>query len=218
MSYLIADLSGGECVLVDPLVKDATLLAALMAERSLQLRWVLRTHQHDTDVAATVEALGALGAPVVQGEVVAGAHVPSDGEVLAFGNELVRVWHTPGHTAGCLSYQWRDRLFCGGLLAIDDCEAQPVPSEPEALWDSVVRRVFGMPSETLLFAGHVKQGRIVSTVLEERTAHPYFAARTRDEFLAAIARLSPQKKSAHIARHVSARRAGVGQAALSATR
>ncbi len=207
VSYLIADLDVGECVLVDPRVKDAPLLAALLAEHALQLRWVLRTHQHDADGAATVEALRALGAPVVQGDAVAGADVPPDGEVLAFGNEHVLVWHTPGHTAGCLSYLWRDRVFCGGLLAIDACEDQPVPSEPEALWDSVVQRVFGLPSETLLFAGHVKQGRIVSTVLEERTAHPYFAARTRDEFLAAIAKLPRPRKSSRVAGRVGTRRA-----------
>lgn len=83
VSYLIADMDAGECVLVDPRVKDAPLLAALLAEHALQLRWVLRTHQHDADGAAAVEALRALGAPVVQGGAAVGAEVPPDGEVLA---------------------------------------------------------------------------------------------------------------------------------------
>ncbi|RPE62864.1 glyoxylase-like metal-dependent hydrolase (beta-lactamase superfamily II) [Tibeticola sediminis] len=200
VSYLLADLDAQECVLIDPRVPDVPLLAALMAERGLRLRWTLRTHQHDADPLQTLQAFGALGAPVVQGDAAEGAVNPGDGDALCFGSECVQVWRTPGHTAGCLSFLWRDRMFCGGLLAIDACAQQPLPAEPEALWDSVVQRLFALPAETLLFAGHVRQGRVVSTVLEERAGHPYFAARTRDEFLAAVAglprtaRRSPERR------------------------
>lgn len=39
---------------------------------------------------------------------------------------------------------------------------------PEALWDSVKQRVFTLPDETLLFAGHERWALAVSTVLEQR--------------------------------------------------
>jgi hypothetical protein len=61
--------------------------------------------------------------------------------VLTFGNEHVTVLRTRS-TAGCLSYLWRDRLFCGGLLAVDACPFQPAPALPRALWDSVAGDVF----------------------------------------------------------------------------
>lgn len=93
---------------------------------------------------------------------------------------------TPGHTAGCLSYLWRDRLFCGGLLAVDACPFQPRPALPEALWDSVVNDVFKRPAETLLFTGHAQRSRAVSNVLEQRRWHPWFGGATRDEFLARV--------------------------------
>ena len=112
-----------------------------------------------------------------------------DGDVLPFGDELLRVLATPGHTAGCLSFAWRDRLFCGGLLAVDACPHQPIPAQPEALWDSVTQRVFTLPDETLLFAGHERRARAVSTVLEQRRWHPFFAGLSRDEFLARVAAL-----------------------------
>lgn len=111
--------------------------------------------------------------------------------MLVFGHEHLRVLATPGHTAGCLSFLWRDRLFCGGLLAVDACPFQPRPALPQALWDSVTQQVFTLPSETLLFCGHTRQSRAVSTVLEQRRWHPWFGAAGRDEFLARVASLPP---------------------------
>lgn len=189
LTYLLADLDAREAVLIDPRGRDLPVLQALLAERELHLRWVLRTHHHDLLKPGETDLLARLGAPLVQGQAGEGARVAADGEVLPFGSELVRVLATPGHTAGCLSFAWRDRLFCGGLLAPDACPHQPRPAVPQALWDSVLRRVFTLPDETLLFAGHERRARAVSTVLEQRRWHPYFAGVSRDTFLARVAAL-----------------------------
>jgi len=192
LSYLLADLDAGEAVLVDPRGRDLPVLQALLAEHSLQLRWVLRTHQHDALQPQEPLALQRLGAPLVQGAARLDGPVVADGDILSFGNEFVRVLATPGHTAGCLSFAWRDRLFCGGLLAVDACPHQPQPAAPEALWDSVTQRVFTLPDETLLFAGCDHRARAVSTVLEQRSWHPFFAGLTRDGYLARVAALPNQ--------------------------
>lgn len=189
LTYLLADQDAREAVLVDPRGRDLPVLAALLAERDLRLRWVLRTHQHDHLQVREPAQLARLGAPLVQGAAGENPRMARDGDVLPFGHELVRVLATPGHTAGCLSFSWRDRLFCGGLLAVDACPHQRTPAEPDALWDSVRQRVFTLPDETLLFSGHERHARAVSTVLEQRRWHPLFAGLSRDEFLARIATL-----------------------------
>lgn len=181
ISYLLADLPRGEAVLVDPRAADVPLLLAMLAEHRLQLRWVLRTHEHEAQMPRRERlSPGSLPAPQVL------HHPPVDG-VACFGDEFVEVLPTPGHTAGCLSFRWRDRLFCGGLLAVDGCRYQPQPAAPQALWDSVVDRVFALPDETLLFSGHARGGHAVSTVLEQRRRHPWFAGASRDDFLARVA-------------------------------
>ena len=192
LTYLLADQDAREAVLIDPHACDLPVLLALLAERDLRLCWVLRTHEHDAMQPSERESLATLGASLIQGEP-RDVSTLADGAVLPFGNELVRVLRTPGHTPTCLSFCWRDRLFCGGLLSITACPHQPRPAEPEALWDSVTQRVFTLPDETLLFAGHAQRARSVSTVLEQRRWHPYFAGQTRDEFLAKMAAL-PDKK------------------------
>jgi glyoxylase-like metal-dependent hydrolase (beta-lactamase superfamily II) len=189
LSYLLADLDAREAVLIDPRGRDLPVLQAMLSERELRLRWVARTHHHDLLNPREPDLLAGLGVPVVQGVAWGSASPATEGQVLPFGSELLRVLATPGHTAGCLSFAWRDRLFCGGLLAVDACPHQPGPAEPESLWDSVTRRVFTMPNETLLFAAHERRARAVSTVFEQRRWHPFFAGVSRDEFLARVADL-----------------------------
>ena len=189
LSYVLADNDAREAVVVDPRSRDLPVLQALLGERDLRLRWVLRTHQHDHLLTHELERLRSMGAPVVQGETREGTHTVADGERLPVGNETLRVITTPGHTAGCLSFVWRDRVFCGGLLAVDACPHQPHPADPAALWDSINLRLFTLPDETLLFAGHEQRARAVSTVLEQRRWHPFFARQTRDAFLARVAAL-----------------------------
>ena len=196
LSYVLADNDAREAVVVDPRSRDLPVLQALLGERDLRLRWVLRTHQHDHLQSHELERLRSMGAPVVQGETREGTHTVADGERLPVGHESLRVITTPGHTAGCLSFAWRDRVFCGGLLAVDACPHQPHPADPAALWDSINLRLFTLPDETLLFAGHEQRARAVSTVLEQRRWHPFFARQTRDAFLARVAALPAHASTA----------------------
>ena len=198
VSYLLADLDAGEAVVIDPRGADVPLLSAMLDEHQLRLRWLMRTHEHDAQLPGESQALDSLGAPRIQHQLPVSAEpadpdpaarVDAERAVLTFGNEHVQVLRTPGHTAGCLSYLWRDRLFCGGLLAVDACPFQPRPALPEALWDSVVNDVFKRPAETLLFTGHATRSRAVSNVLEQRRWHPWFGGATRDEFLARVREL-----------------------------
>lgn len=202
VSYLLGDLAAAEAVIVDPRAADVALLKAMLGEHRLRLRWMLRTHHHDERLPGEAAALDQLGAPRIQHGCPELAC--ADG-VLSFGHEHLRVLPTPGHTPGCLSYRWRDRVFCGGLLAVDACPYQPNPALPEALWDSVVRGVFTLPAETLLFTGHAPRARVVSTVLEQRHWHPWFGGAGRDEFLTRLRHLQPLQSTSPRPAHDHAR-------------
>lgn len=187
VSYLLADLDTRECVLVDPRGADVPLLKAMLHEHKLHLSLLVRTHDHDALMPGEAAALDALAAPRIQHPFSVEPNAPGAGiSALVFGNELLRVMPTPGHTAGCVSYLWRDRLFCGDLLSVDACPHQPRPAKPEAMWDSATGQVFTLPAETLLFCSHATQGRAVSNVLEQRRWHPWFGGGTRDAFLARV--------------------------------
>lgn len=117
VSYLLGDLAAGEPVLVDLRGADAPLLKAMLGQHWLRLRWLLRTHEHDEQAPGEGAALDSLGAPRCSS--ISQRAAGSARCLLPFGQEHLSVLPTPGHTPGCLSYHWRDRLFCGGLLAVD---------------------------------------------------------------------------------------------------
>lgn len=175
-TYLLADRDACEAVVIDPHAPTVPVVAAMLEECGLRLRWVLRTHEHDDHIAGERQAVESLGAPSIKGRA-------PDTALLPFGVEFVSVLETPGHTPTCLSFLWRDRLFCGDLLAMEGCPLQRDPAQPESLWESVQRHVFALPPETLIFPGHVARGGSVSTVMEQRRWHPWFGGTSRDEFL-----------------------------------
>ena len=175
VTYLLADLERGAAVLIDPRPADLPVLQALLAEQRLACRALLCTHAHagDAPASALADALDCT-APAL-----------ADGDCLPFGDEHLCSLATPGHTAACRSFAWRDRLFCGDLLSTGECPAQPLPQQPAALWDSA-QRLWRQPAETLLFPAHAPQGRGVSTVGEQRRHHPWLATPSRDECLRRI--------------------------------
>lgn len=184
LAYLVADADAAEAVAVDPLPEDHAIVLALLDERNFRLRWVLRTHTHagcDDGMAALCRRTGATLAAAT-----ARLNPLADGDTLAFGAELLRVIATPGHTPDSLSFLWRDRLFSGDALEIGGCERSTAgETDPGRLYESVTRRLFALPGETLVFPGHAFHERRVSTIAEERARNRSFARMSRDAFIAA---------------------------------
>ena len=96
-SFLLGDLDAGEAVLVDPRGADVAVLAAMLDEHRLRLRWLLRTHEHDDQLPGEAAALDTLGAPRIQHHMPAHrASTDSGHGVLVFGHQHLRVLRTPG--------------------------------------------------------------------------------------------------------------------------
>jgi glyoxylase-like metal-dependent hydrolase (beta-lactamase superfamily II) len=220
LTYVLGNLASQQAVIIDPAPRQLPVVRALLAERELVLRRILYTHCHGGDDDAPVLAL--LGVPVGAERVVSGGDHPGqalrDGDAVTFGDEVLHVLATPGHTAGSVCYLWRDRLFCGDTLELRGCGPLAGPgADAGQLYDSVTQKLFTLPGETLVFPGHARRGRSVSTIAEERLHNPYFAVRTRDAFVAvccrragAAARTGESTRSHHAG---AGRRTGVRSAA-----
>lgn len=185
-TYLAADPASPAAVAVDPGEGTVLPLLGMADELDLRLAYVLCTHVHDGVHGAATRVRERSGA-----RIVAGRRAPVDadlrvrhGDEIAFGNEVVRVLDTPGHTVGDVSYLWRDRLFSGDALLIRGCGRTDLPGgDAGTLFDSVTRHLLVLPGDTLLFPGHETHHRSVSTIAEERDHNPCFAGRSRDEFI-----------------------------------
>lgn len=186
-AYLLADMDKREGILIDPVAEQATLYLALLDELQVRLTHLLLTHLH-VPAAPAAEILcrrtGArLAAGARSGLKEADLLLQGD-EHIVFGDESLRVWPTPGHTRGCVSYLWRDRIFTGDTLLIGDCgTASAAGGDPGMLFDSLTRRLLTLPDETLVYPAHDFSGRRVSCIGEAREKNPKLTGITRDEFI-----------------------------------
>jgi len=185
-TYLLGD-DGGAAVVIDAGSERTNLpVLAMLAELNLRLDYVLQTHVHDDEPNNAAALKKRTGARVVASKAFrSSADIPvRHGDQITFGSEVINVIGTPGHTSGCLSYLWRDRVFTGDALLIGSCGRSDLAGEdPAALFDSITHRLFVLPGETLVFPGHDHHGRTVSTIAEERERNPAVAGCSRDEFI-----------------------------------
>jgi len=188
-SYLVADLRTRRAVLIDPVLHEVAFYLRLLDERALELDWVAETHLHDDHVTAAWALRERTGARTVAGAASGIARVDrevADGESIACGDEELRALATPGHTPGCTSFLWRDRVFTGDALLIGDCgRADPPLGNAGLLFDSLVGRLLALPDETLVCPGHGSGKRRISCIGDERATNPCLAGISRDEFIAA---------------------------------
>jgi glyoxylase-like metal-dependent hydrolase (beta-lactamase superfamily II) len=172
-------------------------ILAFLGEHGLTLRYVLETHGHADHLSAGDWLRKKTGAQVVIGELITqvqsrfapmfGAEdvapdgsafdrLVKDGEVLMLGETPIKVMHTPGHTAACVTYLMGDSAYVGDTLFMPDYGTARTDfpgGDATALYRSI-RRILDLPPQTKIYVGHdyLPEGRSAfaweSTVAEQR--------------------------------------------------
>ena len=203
-TYLLADESTRETVIIDPVASHIDDYIAMIKQHNLHLKYALETHVHADHITASGtlrERLGIkTGVSELCGAVAADMQL-NDGEVLQFGAQQINVVATPGHTAGSVSFLYKDRIFTGDSLLINGCGRTDFQGGSAAsLFDSIANKIFSLPDETLIYPGHDYNGRRVSSVAQEKAINPRLAGKTREEFIAIMNNLNlPKPKLIDIA-------------------
>ncbi|MEW6371349.1 MAG: MBL fold metallo-hydrolase [Pseudomonadota bacterium] len=204
-TYILAAAGSIEAVIIDPVDRHCERDLAHLARLGLKLAYVLETHAHADHVtsAGRLRELTGARACVPSGCGIAPAEVQlEDGDIIRFGaGEEIAVLHTPGHTAGSVSFLWRGNVFTGDTLLIDGCGRTDFQSGSAAdLHDSVTGKLFRLPEDTRVWPGHDYKGQSVSTIGWEKRHNARLAGRSREDFVALMNNLDlPRPKLMDIA-------------------
>lgn len=187
-TYFLVDRATREAMAIDSVDRQVERDLGLIKRLGLTLRYALETHAHAdhvTGAARLIAATGALAA-APSGCGIAPANVQlQDGDVLLFGvAEQLRALHTPGHTAGSMSYEWRGNVFTGDALLIDGCGRTDFQGGDAAtLYESVTGKLFALDDECLVYPAHDYESRRVSSIGQEKRRNPRLGGgKTREEF------------------------------------
>lgn len=197
-TYILAAPDSNEAVIIDPVDRHVERDLRHLERLGLKLAYVLETHAHADHVtsAGQLRELTGAQAAVPGGCGIAPAEMQlNDGDVLTFGNgEVIEVMHTPGHTAGSMSYVWRGNVFTGDTLLIDGCGRTDFQSgSADALYDSVTSKLFSLPDATRVWPGHDYKGQSVSTIGWEKHHNSRLAHRSRADFVKLMGELNLPK-------------------------
>lgn len=188
ISYLLADPVTRYAALLDPNLLAEHDYIEVMSYLDLRLVYVIETHAHESHLSASPLLRADTGARLVthsEADVSCVDMHVDDGESLFVGEECISVLATPGHSVCSLSIRWRERVFTGHTLLVgatgpclrDDADAG-------RLYDSVRRRLFALPDETLVYPGRVRNGWRVSSIGQERATNADLQpGTTREQFI-----------------------------------
>ncbi|MEH3085511.1 MAG: MBL fold metallo-hydrolase [Xylophilus ampelinus] len=191
---LVWDDQSMEGVLIDP-GGDVDRLLAEAARQGVALRAIWLTHAHIDHAGGVATLVERTGLPVVgphpedqflidgleaqaraYGFPPAGPFVPTrwlhDGDTVTLGEHSFAVRHCPGHTPGHVVFHHAGskRAFVGDVLFAGSVGRTDFPrSDPQALIDSIVRKLWPMGDDTVFIPGHGPE----SSFGRERRSNPY---------------------------------------------
>lgn len=152
--WMIQD--GNHAACVDP--SDATPVLIFLVRNRLMLAQTWITHLHHDHIGG-VQSLknGFMESPVYgEADIDLATHTVTAGTQFPFGDGLVTVWATPGHTDRHVSYLLENaeglHVFCGDTLFSAGC-GRVFTGTIEELYDSF-QRFNQLPKDTLFYPAH----------------------------------------------------------------
>src|SRR5690242_5837845 len=204
-SYLLG--SNGIGVVVDP-QRDVDIYLKAAAERGLKIEHIFESHLHADFVSGHRELAERTGAKIYIGEKAKATfpHVAvTDGMTIPFGESLIRVLETPGHTPEsiCLVVHEKssdlhpalvltgDTLFIGDVGRPDLSDTHTPKQLAELMYDSLHAKLMKLPDDVKVYPAHGAGslcGRSMSnarfsTIGQERLTNHSLRIASREEFV-----------------------------------
>lgn len=155
---LLHDPASGDTAAIDAPEADAVFKA--LDDKGWTLTHLLNTHHHGDHTAGNMPLKEKTGCAIA-GPRAEAARIPGidtelgDGDTYRFGGETIRVFDTPGHTAGHISYYFPDNkiAFVGDTIFALGC-GRVIEGTMAMMWSSLRKLIDALPPDTMIYCGH----------------------------------------------------------------
>ena len=193
--YLIGDEETGEGLFIDPADDAKRLLSEAKSQGIHKIRYIVNTHSHVDHIMGNAEMVKKTGAKIIIHQEDASALVRTppdllemfgatasppadirvkDGEIIQVGNVILKVLHTPGHSPGGMSLHLDGMVFTGDTLFVGSVGRTDFPgSSWDVLENSIRKKLYVLPGETVVFPGHNYGSTPTSTIQYEKRHNPF---------------------------------------------
>jgi hydroxyacylglutathione hydrolase len=173
---LIHDPATGKTATID--TPDAEEIAKQCLDRGWDLTDIWNTHHH-WDHTGGNEALKADYGVTITGPNMIKGRIPGldigvgEGDSFMFGDHIIHIWHTPGHTKDHVIYYVpdADSVFVGDTLFVMGC-GRLFEGTSKQMFQSL-KKLAALPSQTKVYCAHeytLSNGAFAITVEPENTA------------------------------------------------
>lgn len=129
-------------------------------------------HDAEADWLTTPKYNGSARWPELGGPIVASPaeYALDEGQELKLLGLTFKVFHTPGHSPGSVSFLYGPHLFSGDVLFRLSVGRTDLPGGSQNdLFDSIHDKLFPLPDDTIVYPGH----GVKTTIGYERENNPY---------------------------------------------
>jgi glyoxylase-like metal-dependent hydrolase (beta-lactamase superfamily II) len=175
--YVVACTETKEAVVIDAGDDAPKILSQI---DSLTVKWIVFTHAHPGHTGAKDAVKAATQATTAMHLADATTHLKSadryltSTDTLPFGQFVLDVLITPGHTPGGLSFKVGNHVFTGDTLLAGKIGRVDLPgSSPQQMLLSLHGQLLTLPDNTVVYPGHGPN----STIGAERIGNPYLRIR-----------------------------------------
>ncbi len=163
LSHIVG--SNGEAVVIDP-THPASKYVEFAKSEGLVITKVIDTHQHADHVSAAKDLAQLAGAKLYFSkleEYKIDSERIGDGDSIQFGAKQLKVIHTPGHTAGSMSYVVDDRfVFSGDTLFVEGIGRPDLRDQVQeyatSLYDTIHNKLLKFSDDSKIFPTHHSEG------------------------------------------------------------
>jgi hydroxyacylglutathione hydrolase len=184
-SYIIADETTKEAVVVDPSFNSAEIIT-LLKNLGFKAKYVIDTHSHVDHTADNKDIKATFGAEVVAHKLSRIAKDISvvDGDIIKVGEIRIKVIYTPGHSSDSICLLFDNKLLTGDTLFVGECGRTDLPDgNARDMYHSLFNQLMKLDNNVEVYPGHDYGSRPHSTMGLEKKTNYTLEKRTLEEFI-----------------------------------